>query len=171
MQSEKKFCYFLPYSLSVDCVLNYVDKFHSHFIAHHYDNSGTAKNYVLGLLKCSKGEANMERMEEEIEKSEYRAYQQFISNSNWDSPGLQKSVAQEASALLSSQKGKRGLDTGYIIDESGHMKKGKMSVGVSRQYAGVSGKVDNCQVGVYSSLVNEKYATIINERIFLPKSW
>jgi len=171
MQSEKKICNFLPYSLSVDCVLNYVDKFHSHFIAHHYDNSGTAKNYVLGLLKCSKGEANMERMEEEIEKSEYRAYQQFISNSNWDSPGLQKSVAQEASALLSSQKEKRGLDTGYIIDESGHMKKGKMSVGVSRQYAGVSGKVDNCQVGVYSSLVNEKYATIINERIFLPKTW
>ena len=46
-----------------------------------------------------------------------------------------------------------------------------MSVGVSRQYAGVAGKVDNCQVGVYSSLVNEKYATIINERLFLPESW
>jgi hypothetical protein len=30
----------------------------------------------------------MERMEEEIENSEYRAYQQFISNSNRDCDGL-----------------------------------------------------------------------------------
>ena len=51
------------------------------------------------------------------------------------------------------------------------LKKGKESVGVSRQYAGVIGKVDNCQVGVYASLVNTTYASIINERLFLPKSW
>lgn len=57
------------------------------------------------------------------------------------------------------------------MDESGHLKKGKMSVVVSRQYAGIIGKVDNCQVGVYSSLVNEKYASIINERLFIPESW
>ena len=113
----------------------------------------------------------MERMEEEIESSEYRAYQQFISNSNWDCDGLQNSLAVEASELLSEQKRKNGLAKGYIIDESSHLKKGKLSVGVSRQYAGVAGKVDNCQVGVYASLVNHTSATIINQRIFLPKSW
>jgi len=60
---------------------------------------------------------------------------------------------------------------GYLVDESSHLKKGDKSVGVSRQYAGVIGKVDNSQVGVYASLVNDKAATIINERIFLPKTW
>jgi len=35
----------------------------------------------------------MERMEEEINQSEYRAYQHFISNSNLDSAGLQRAVA------------------------------------------------------------------------------
>lgn len=113
----------------------------------------------------------MERMEEEVESSEYRAYQQFISNSNWDCEGLQESLAVEASVLLSGQKRKNGLPKGYLIDESSHLKKGKLSVGVSRQYAGVAGKVDNCQVGVYASLVNDTSATIINQRIFLPESW
>jgi SRSO17 transposase len=172
MLSEKKFFLFSGnIKLSVDYIIGYVEKFRQYFFAHRFDNTGTAVNYILGLLKCPKGQANMERMEEEVDNSEYRAYQQFISNSNWDCAGLQESLAIEASGLLGAQKQKNGLPTGYIIDESGHLKKGRMSVGVSRQYAGVAGKVDNCQVGVYSSLVNENDATIINERLFLPEPW
>ncbi len=158
-------------SLSVSCVYYFVEKFRDYFISHRFDNTNTAKNYFLGLLKCEKGQANMERIEEEINKSEYQVYQQFISNSNWDCEGLQCEIAVRSSEVLKAHKQKNNLPTGYIIDESGHLKKGKMSVGVSRQYAGVSGKVDNCQVGVYASLVNEIYATIINERLFLTKSW
>ena len=149
----------------------FIEGFRKYFISHRFDNTNTAKNYIIGLLKCEKGQANMERIEEAINKSEYQVYQQFITNSNWNSAGLQESVALKASEVLNNHKKKSKLPTGYIIDESSHLKKGKMSVGVSRQYAGVSGKVDNSQVAVYSSMVNEKYATIINERLFLPKSW
>jgi len=172
MLSEKKI-FLLPgnFNISIDYIKKYINKYRTFFRAHHFDNSQTAINYILGLLKCPKGEANMERMEEEIDQSEYRAYQQFITNSNWDCDGLLKSIAQESSELLSIQSLKNGLPVGYIIDESGHLKKGIKSVGVSRQYAGVAGKVDNCQIGVYTSLVNEKAATIINQRLFLPKSW
>ena len=172
MVSEKKIFKIPEYvSISIDYIVNEVNKFSRYFRAHRFDNTRTALNYVLGLLKCSKGQANMERMEEEIENSEYRAYQQFISNSNWDCDGLFDALAREASAALATQKQKNSLPTGYIIDESAHLKKGKKSVGVSRQYAGISGKVDNCQVGVYASLVNENDATIINERLFLPEAW
>lgn len=172
MESVKKtFSKFINFRLSASCIVEYVDRFKNHFKAHKYDNTGTAKNYVLGLLTCSKGEANMERMEEQVPESEYRAYQQFISNSNWDCDGLQKDIALECSQVLSAQKQKNKKPIGYIVDESSHLKKGKMSVGVTRQYAGVIGKVDNCQVGVYASLVNEKYASIINERLFLSKNW
>lgn len=156
---------------SDNCISDYVKRFSKYFKSHRYDNTNTAKNYVLGLLKCAKGEANMERMEEENSESEYRAYQQFITNSNWDCAGLQKEVALDCSDTLSSQKQENKKPIGYIIDESAHLKKGKESVGVSRQYAGIIGKVENCQVGVYASLVNDKQASIINERLFLPKSW
>lgn len=172
MKSEKKtYQNFKNGSLSVSCILTFIDLFKKRFISHRFDNTNTAKNYIFGLLKCEKGKANMERIEEEINTREYQVYQQFISNSNWDSDGLQSDIALQSSQKLEIYKQKSKLPTGYIIDESGHLKKGKFSVGVTRQYVGVSGKVDNAQVGVYSSLVNEKYATIINERLFLPKSW
>lgn len=60
---------------------------------------------------------------------------------------------------------------GYILDESAHIKKGNSSVGVARQYAGVIGKRENCQTGVYVSLVWQTHSTLINERLFLPESW
>ncbi len=172
MLSEKKLFEFLgKCTLSAGYIKEYVGRFKSHFRAHRFDNTDTAIKYVIGLLKCPKGESNMERMEEEVPDSKYRAYQHFLSNSNWDYMGLQTSIATEVSEVLNAQKSLTKKPTGYIIDESSHLKKGKESVGVSRQYAGVIGKVDNCQVGVYASLVNTTYASIINERLFLPKSW
>jgi len=68
-------------------------------------------------------------------------------------------------------KAKSGKPTGFIVDESSHLKKGRESVGVARQYAGVSGKVDNCQVAVYGSLCNEGNTTIIDAKLFLPQHW
>ncbi len=172
MVSEKKIFYLHGNSyISVDYIEDRMIELSNFFKSHRFDNTRTAFNYVQGLLKCNKGEANMERMEEEVANSEYRAYQQFISNSNWDVVGLRQRIAIDSSKSLDAQKSKTGTSTGYIIDESAHLKKGNKSVGVSRQYAGVLGKVDNCQVGVYSSLVNQNHATIINERLFLPKQW
>ncbi len=55
-------------------------------------------------------------------------------------------------------------DTGLFVDESGMPKKGKMSVGVARQWLGCLGKTDNGQVGVYSALGNE----MINNKNEIP---
>jgi len=145
--------------------------YNSVFTVHRRDNSQTARDYVFGLLKCEKGHANMERIEEEIDRSNYRAYHHFISNSKWDYKELIKKLSIDASNTLKANKSKSKVSTGYIIDESAHLKKGDESIAVAKQYAGVVGKVENCQVGVYSSLVNDNLTTIINERLFLPKSW
>lgn len=170
-QSVKKNLNFLSTSVSDRCIDEFVSVYKYLFRSYRFDNTPVAINYLKGLLSCPKGEANMERMEEQVANSEYRAYQHFISNSKWNYEGLQKQVAIDTSKLLNKQKENNRLPVGYIVDESSHLKKGKKSVGVSRQYAGVIGKVDNCQVGVYASLVNETSASIINERIFLPESW
>jgi SRSO17 transposase len=166
-QSAKKICTFVKYCISTTYVEGFVGAYKTRFLSYRYDTTPTAINYLKGLLICPKGEANMERMEEHVKNSEYRAYQQFISNSKWDYEGLQMQVAQDASKLLNQQKEINHQPVGYIVDESAHLKKGKKSAGCNR----VIGKVDNCQVGVYSSLVNVTSATIINERLFLPKAW
>lgn len=131
----------------------------------------TALQYVQGLLSLEKGKANMERMEEEIPESEYRAYQHFITHSKWDYKAILSKVFIDTSDLIETIKSKSKKPTGLIIDESAHLKKGEKSVAVGRQYAGVVGKVDNCQVGVYASLVNDIRAGLVNERLFIPKNW
>ena len=37
----------------------------------------------------------------------------------------------------------------FIADDTGFVKKGRRSAGVQRQYTGTSGKIDNCQLGVF----------------------
>jgi len=170
-QSVKKIRSFVSSSISNRYVVNFTKQYKIRFKSYRFDNTQVAINYLKGLLSCPKGEANMERMEEQVANSEYRAYQHFISNSKWDYEGLKMQLSQDASKLLNRQKKTNHKPVGYIVDESAHLKKGKKSVGVTRQYAGVIGKVDNSQVGVYASLVNVTSATIINERIFLPKTW
>jgi len=113
----------------------------------------------------------MERMEENQETMPYHQYHHFLSNSPWSAEEVKKKVGQDSSLLMASEKLKSGKPTGLIIDESSHLKKGKHSVCVARQYAGIIGKVDNCQVGVYASLCNAKRSTIIDEALFLPKEW
>ena len=113
----------------------------------------------------------MERMDEQTDSLPYHQYQHFLTNSPWSANALIAQLGQDAGAVMASEKKKSGKPTGLIVDESSHLKKGTHSVGVTRQYAGTVGKVDNCQVGVYASLCNGKRATLIDERLFLPKDW
>lgn len=149
----------------------FLSKFDKLFVVHRRDNMSKASSYLLGLLKCEKNHTNMERMVEQVPDQSYHQYHNFLSESKWDYQQVNNKTAMETSALLESCKAKSGKPTGYIVDESSHLKKGKESVGVARQYAGVSGKVDNCQVAVYSSLCNEENVSIINVKLFLPEQW
>ena len=58
-----------------------------------------------------------------------------------------------------------------IIDEVGEPKTGDKSVGTSRQYCGNSGKVDNCQVSVAGYLSDFHQGSLVDMRLYLPKSW
>lgn len=105
-------------------------------------------------------------MEEVVPDADEQSLQHFISNATWDARAVMNQVAVDADAWLGGHD-----DTLLVIDESGIPKQGTHSVGVSRQYCGQTGKVDNCQVGVYASLVRENKATLIDARLFLPESW
>ena len=115
-QSEKKiFEISEKTTVSIDYINDFIFDFSTYFWAHRHNNTDTARQYIQGLLLCSKGQANMERMEEEIEDSEYRAYQHFITNSNWDDEGLRAAISKETSIILSNQKSRTGNKTGYIV--------------------------------------------------------
>ena len=171
-QSDKKtFENNLNSCFPIACISKFVGLFKSLFQVAQHNQTPRALQYIQGLLVVEKGKANMERMEEEVPQSEYRAYQHFITDSKWDHQKVLSKVAKETSDILEKNKLSSNQPTGLIIDESAHLKKGEKSVGVSRQYAGVVGKVENCQVGVYLSMVNDQRASMIDERLFIPSNW
>jgi SRSO17 transposase len=170
--SEKKICkngYFAENN-KVSLRL-FIEKYGKLFVVYRRDNVKTAYSYLLGLMKCEKNHTNIERMVEQVPEQAYHQYHNFLSESKWDYQEVNDRTAIEASVLLASCKAKSGKPTGLIIDESSHLKKGNESVAVARQYAGVCGKVDNCQVAVYTSLCNEENTTLIGTSLFLPQKW
>ncbi len=128
--------------------------------------------YLQGLLKSEKGKGNMERIEgQDSNPLPYHQYQHFLTNSPWSHEGPIDQVGQDLNGVMEKERKKTKQPTGFIIDESSHLKKGKHSVGVSRQYAGTIGKVDNCRVGVHASLCSGKRSSLVDGRLFLPKEW
>jgi SRSO17 transposase len=59
----------------------------------------------------------------------------------------------------------------WIIDDTGFPKKGSHSVGVARQYCGMLGKQDNCQVAVSVSLACQQGSIPVAWQLYLPEDW
>jgi SRSO17 transposase len=72
------------------------------------------------------------------------------------------------SALVSAIGDPAGV---LIADETGFIKKGRSSAAVQRQYTGTTGKVDNCQIGVFLAYHTAKGRALIDRELYLPKSW
>ena len=150
-----------------DTLPTHLCAFSRHFQSRTHSQADHAARYLRCLVTTERNFGNIERMNESVGEDDYQGLHHFISSSVWDRFPLMTQIGQELSDLFLSKSGEVSLQ----LDESAHLKKGKSSVGVGRQYAGLTGKVDNCQVGVYASLVKDTDFCLINSRIYLPKSW
>lgn len=122
-----------------------------------------AEKYSLGTFKSHM--RNIERISEEL-RVDYNQMQHFITESNWDARAVMQQVARKVSSVLPKRK-----LTGFIIDESGWVKKGDKSVGVGPQYCGNVGKIANSQVAVFGCLSNGDFASLVDAELYLPKDW
>ncbi len=66
---------------------------------------------------------------------------------------------------------KTGRHCWWISDDTSHVKKGRHSVEVARQYCGRLGKQDNCQVAVSLSLATVRGSLPLDYRLHLPDEW
>ena len=58
------------------------------------------------------------------------------------------------------------------VDETGFLKKGRMSAGVARMYTGTAGRVENCQVGVFAAYVTPDGGRArVDRELYLPEKW
>jgi SRSO17 transposase len=89
------------------------------------------------------------------------ALQYFIGCSAWDHEPMMEELCRQVGAELGEEDGV------LAFDPSGFKKAGKESVGVTRQWLGRLGKVDNGQVGVFLGYVSRKGHALCDARLYL----
>src|SRR3954451_4261912 len=106
---------------------------------------------------------SIEPMAARLADGDEQCLQQFVNQSPWDERVVRANVARRMVDEIDPDA--------WIVDDTGFVKKGRCSVGVSRQYSGTLGRVDNCQIGVSISAATDQASCPINWRIFLPEAW
>jgi len=96
-----------------------------------------------------------------------RNLQEFLASDDWKEDRLREHVGR---LVLRDHSDPEAIG---VIDESGHPKKGDETAGVSPQYCGNTGKIDNCVTTVhltYSSFDSE-FRTMLESDLYLPRCW
>ncbi len=113
----------------------------------HRDRHEPLRAYVTGL--CLPGDRkSIEPMAARVGprhmRSRHQSMRHFIAEAPWD-PAAVLRVARE---WVLEPMVRHGPVAAWIVDDTALPKKGQHSVGVARQYCGVLGKQENCQVAV-----------------------
>jgi len=136
----------------------------------HRDRHGPLRAYVTGL--CLPGDRkSIEPMAARVDPRHVRARHQsmhhFVANAAWDDAAVLRVARETVLAALE----RHGPVAAWVVDDTGIPKKGRHSVGVARQYCGVLGKPDNCQVAVSVSVANERASIPVAYRLYVPEAW
>lgn len=137
----------------------------------HKDRLIPFKSYCTGLLlpgdrksvepmaarTCSGGDV----------RRAHQSLHHFVASAPWKDLPILKSVVEY---VMPGMK-KHGGIFPWIVDDTGIPKKGSHSVGVTRQYCGILGKQDNCQVAVSLSFANQATSIPVAYDLYLPETW
>lgn len=125
---------------------------------------GNFLRYMVGQLSELERKS-IEPIALQVEGGQVRAMQRFITDVVWDAPKMLRKYHTLVNEDLGDSQGV------LIFDETGFPKKGEDSAGVARQYCGNLGKVDNCQVGVFTAYASKHGYALVDKRLFLPPKW
>ena len=100
-----------------------------------------------------------------VEDGKIRPMQHFVSDVIWEDKKILRNYHTMVADDLGDPSGV------LIFDETGFVKKGDESIGVSKQYCGGIGKVENCQVGVFAAYASPHGYALVDKRLFIPEKW
>ena len=94
-----------------------------------------------------------------------RGMQRLLSSAVWDEDGVRDDLRGYVLEHFA--------DPGavLVVDETGDIKKGTMTVGTQRQYTGTAGRTENAQVAVYLAYAAPAGCAFIDRALYLPRSW
>jgi SRSO17 transposase len=135
----------------------------------HADRVAGLHGYCSGLmlpLSRKSVEPMAARLDPLHASARHQAMHHFVAKAEWSDAELLRRVAQWVVPKMNLSGG--GF---WLVDDTGFPKKGQHSVGVARQYCGMLGKQDNCQVAVSVSLACEQASLPLKWQLYLPESW
>src|SRR4051794_4674500 len=124
----------------------------------------TAGVFLDGLLSGVERKTGWLLAEQAGLERPYRI-QSLLGRGRWEADALRDHVRTYAIEALGDEDGV------LVIDETGFVKKGVHSVGVSRQYSGAAGRIENCKVGVFLAYASRFGQALIDRRLYLPETW
>jgi len=138
--------------------------------AGHADRVVPLKNYCTGLLLPGERKS-VEPMAARLAPDNVRRMHQSLHHLVADAPWSDEAVLRRVreSALLAMRQ--KGPVQAWIVDDTGFVKKGTHSVGVTRQYCGQVGKQENCRVAVSLSMATNTASLPVAWRLYLPEVW
>ena len=126
--------------------------------------AASAGLFLDGLLGDERRKTGWMRAEAAGDPGPWRQ-QGILGRTPWDADALRDIVRDYVTETLGAD------DAVLVIDETGFLKQGKASCGVSRQYTGSAGKITNCQIGVFAAYVSARGHAFIDRALYLPKGW
>ena len=135
----------------------------------HADRHAGLTGYCTGLmlpLSRKSVEPMAARVDPLHASAKHQSLHHFVAKAQWNDQELLRRVAQWVVPVMDFSAG-----GWWVIDDTGFPKKGTHSVGVARQYCGVLGKQDNCQVAVSVSLSCEDGSLPVAWQLYLPHMW
>jgi SRSO17 transposase len=136
----------------------------------HADRQQPAQWYLKGLIlpgQRKSVEPMAARVHPEDVRSAHQSMHHLVAMADWEDRAVLGTVAQQVTPKLVTGN----EDCWWILDDTGHAKKGTKSVGVARQYCGRLGKTDSCQIAVSLSLASARGSIPVAYRLYLPQEW
>ncbi|WP_415840589.1 IS701 family transposase, partial [Roseateles saccharophilus] len=135
----------------------------------HADRQAGLRGYCTGLmapLKRKSVEPMAAHLAPSTTRSRHQSLHHFVADSAWSDEQMLLRVAQWVVPAMDFSDG-----GWWIIDDTGFPKQGQHSVGVARQYCGLLGKQDNCQVAVSVTLACQAGSLPVAWQLYLPQEW
>jgi SRSO17 transposase len=135
----------------------------------HSDRHAGLRGYCTGLmapLKRKSIEPMAAHLAPAATRSRHQSLHHFVADAAWSDEQMLLRVAQWVVPAMDFSGG-----GWWIVDDTGFPKQGRHSVGVARQYCGMLGKQDNCQVAVSVTLACATGSLPVAWQLYLPKEW
>jgi len=138
--------------------------------AGHLDRVVPLKSYCTGLLlpgERKSVEPMAARLCPDNVRQTHQSLHHVVAHAPWSDEDLLEAVRQYVLPAMQKQ----GAILAWVVDDTGLVKKGRHSVGVTRQYCGQVGKQENCRVAVSLSLSTGEASLPVAWQLYLPEVW